>query len=56
MKQLQYRVMFKPMSRNELTEQENKIAMESLMLLVQKRSGKIKARTVANGSFTKIID
>ena len=50
MKHLQNRVVFETISRNDLTEQENKRAMESLILLVQNRSGKIKARNVANGS------
>ena len=50
MKQLHDRVVFEPMSRNDLTEQENKRSTESLILLVQKRSGNIKSRTVANGS------
>ena len=34
MKQLQNRVVFETVSRNDLTEQENKRAMESLILLV----------------------
>ena len=33
-----------------MTEHENNRAMESLISIVQKRSSKIKARTIANGS------
>ena len=43
-------VMFEPISRNDLTKQDKKRAMDSPIFLVQKWSGKIKARTVANGS------
>ena len=49
MKQLNDRFVFETNSRNDLTEQEKKRSMESLILLVQKRFGKINARAVANG-------
>ena len=42
--------MFEKLSRNDLTEKEKKRAMDILIFLVQKRSGNIKSRTVANGS------
>ena len=42
--------MFEPIFRNELTEKEKKRATESLIFLLHKRSGKIKARTVENGN------
>ena len=50
MKQLHDRVVFEPISRNDLTGQKNKRAMEILIFLVMKRSGKIKSGMVANGS------
>ena len=50
MKQLHDRVVFEPISGNYLTEKENKRATESLIFLLHKRSVKIKARTIKNGS------
>eukprot|EP00543_Licmophora_paradoxa_P010625 CAMPEP_0202466662 /NCGR_PEP_ID=MMETSP1360-20130828/69430_1 /ASSEMBLY_ACC=CAM_ASM_000848 /TAXON_ID=515479 /ORGANISM="Licmophora paradoxa, Strain CCMP2313" /LENGTH=141 /DNA_ID=CAMNT_0049090879 /DNA_START=1 /DNA_END=423 /DNA_ORIENTATION=+ len=50
MKQLHDRVVFKPIHIHELTPKEKKRAMESLMFLVEKRDGTVKARTCANGS------
>jgi hypothetical protein len=50
MKQLHERVVFKPIKVAELTEQEKRRAMESLIFLVEKRDGTIKGRTCANGS------
>jgi hypothetical protein len=50
MKQLHDRVVFKPIKVSELTEQEKRRAMESLIFLVQKRDGSVKGRTCANGS------
>ena len=50
MKQLHDRIVFKPIRVENLTELEKKRAMESLMFLVEKRDGRKKARTVANGS------
>ena len=50
MKQLYDRVVFQPIKVEDLTEQERKRAMESLIFLVEKRDGKVKARTCANGS------
>ena len=49
MKQLHDRVMFEPISSNDLTKKEKKRATESLILLLHKRSSKIKVRMVANG-------
>ena len=45
MKKLHNRVVFEPISRNDLTEQEKKRDTERLILPVHKRSGKIKARS-----------
>ena len=50
MKQLHERIAFAPIHIEELTELERKRAMESLIFLVEKRDGKVKARTCANGS------
>ena len=50
MKQLHERVVFKPIHVAELTEQEKRRAMESLIFLVEKRDGTVKGRTCANGS------
>jgi hypothetical protein len=50
MKQLHDRVVFKPIHIEELTELERKRAMESLIILVEKRDGTIRGRTCANGS------
>ena len=55
MKQLNDRFVFETNSRNDLTEQEKKRSMESLILIVQKRYSKIKSRTVANGSMKEHI-
>ena len=50
MKQLHDREVFAPIHVHELTAQERKRAMESLIFLVQKQDDSIKARTCANGS------
>ena len=50
MKQLHDRVVFKPIRVKELTAQEQRRAMESLIFLVEKRDGTIKGWTCANGS------
>lgn len=50
MKQLHNRAVFKPIHVHEMTQLERKRAMESLIFLVEKRDGRIKARTCANGS------
>jgi hypothetical protein len=50
LKQLHDRVVFKPIHISELTDVERKRAMESLIFLVEKRDGTVKARTCANGS------
>jgi hypothetical protein len=50
MRQLHERVVFKPIKVESLTRLERQIAMESLIFLIEKRDGSIKARTCANGS------
>ena len=50
MKQIHDRVVFIPINVNNMTDQERKRAMESLIFLSEKRDGTIKARTCANGS------
>jgi hypothetical protein len=50
MKQLHDRIAFIPVRVEDLTELEKRKAMESLIFLVEKRDGRKKARTVANGS------
>ena len=50
MQQLHDRIVFEPIKVEYLTEKERKRAMESLIFLVEKRDGKIKARMCANGS------
>jgi hypothetical protein len=50
MKQLHDRAVFHPIHVNDLTDEEKDRAMESLIFLVQKRDGYVKARTCANGS------
>ena len=50
MKQLHNRIVFKPILIEELTSIEKRKAMESLIFLTEKKDGRIKARTCANGS------
>ena len=50
MKQLHDREAFTPTSPQDMTPSEQKKTLESLMFLMQKRCGRIKARTHANGS------
>jgi hypothetical protein len=50
MKQLHDRVVFEPILIADMTPQERKRAMESLIFLTEKRDGTVKARTCANGS------
>ena len=50
MQQFDDREVYYPVNVNDLTEQERRRAMESLLFLVEKRDGKVKARFVANGS------
>ena len=50
MRQLHDRVVFEPISINEMTPLEKKRAMESLIFLNEKRDGTIKSRMCANGS------
>ncbi len=50
MKQLHDRTVFVPVNVQSLTPQEKRRAMESLIFLVEKRDGRVKARTCANGS------
>jgi hypothetical protein len=48
--QLHNRTVFEGIKIKDMTPLERKRAMESLLFLVEKRDGKIKARTCANGS------
>ena len=50
LKQVHDRVVFEPIHVKDLTPLERKRAMESLLFLVEKRDGRIKARMCANGS------
>ena len=50
MKQLHERAAFEPIKIENLTQKERCKAMESLMFLVEKHDGRVKARTCANGS------
>jgi hypothetical protein len=50
MKQLHDRVVFEPIKLADMKTLERKRAMESLIFLVEKRDGTVKARTCANGS------
>jgi hypothetical protein len=50
MKQLHDREVFYPVDISKLTQHERRRAMESLIFLVEKRDGRIKARACANGS------
>jgi hypothetical protein len=50
MKQLHDRATFEPIDISKLTKKELSMAMESLIFLVEKRDGRIKARACANGS------
>ena len=54
MEQLHKRNCFAPLSIAELTAQEKRKALESLIFLVEKRDGRIKARTCANGSVQRV--
>jgi hypothetical protein len=50
MRQLHERAVFEPIRVDDMTQLERKRAMESLIFLVEKRDGRVKARTCANGS------
>ena len=50
MRQLHERTAFTPLHPEEMTAAEHHKTLESLIFLVQKRDGRIKARTCANGS------
>jgi len=50
MKQLHDRSCFKPLDLNKLTDKQRRQAMSSLFFITEKRDGKIKGRTVADGS------
>ena len=50
MGQLHERAVFEPVHVDDLTKLEKERAMESLIFLVEKRDGRVKARTCANGS------
>jgi len=48
--QLNERMVFTPIHREDITKEEIRKSMESLMFLTEKRDGTIKARACANGS------
>ena len=48
--QLNKRMVFTPVHREDITKEEMKKSMESLMFLTEKRDGTVKARACANGS------
>jgi hypothetical protein len=50
MKQLHDHIVFKPITIEELSTLERRRAMESPIFLTEKKDGRIKARTCANGS------
>jgi len=50
MKQLHDRAVFEAIRLEEMTQLERKRALESLIFLVEKRDGRVKAQTCANGS------
>jgi hypothetical protein len=50
MKQLHDRTCFKPVNINDYSEKERRQAMNSLIFLTEKRDGRIKGRTCADGS------
>jgi hypothetical protein len=50
MKQLHECIVFKPILTEELTSIEKQLAMESLIFLTEKKDGRTKAKTCANGS------
>ena len=50
MGQLHERECFKPRDASKLTKEEKRKALESLIFLTEKRDGRIKGRTCANGS------
>jgi hypothetical protein len=54
MMQLHDRQVFKPIDISTLTQQEKKRAMDSLIFLTEKRDGRVKAQTCANGSTQRI--
>jgi hypothetical protein len=53
MKQLHNRTVFEGIKVSHMTPLERKRAMESLLFLIEKRDGRIKARTCANGSMQR---
>jgi hypothetical protein len=50
MRQLHERAVFKPFQVDDMPQIERKRAMENLIFLIEKRDGRVKARTCANGS------
>ena len=54
MKQLHQRDCFYPIHPDKLSPSERKKVLESLIFLVEKRDGRIKARTCANGSVQRV--
>ena len=53
MDQLDKRTVFDPNKVEDLTPEEKKISMESLMFLAEKRDGRLKSRSCANGSIQR---
>ena len=49
-KQLHDRVVFRPVNISDLTPQERKRALESLIFLAEKRDGRVKGRACTNGA------
>ena len=56
MKQLHFRDTFKPMHWHELSAEQKKTVLESHMFLKEKRSGKIKGRTVARTRLQLLVN
>jgi hypothetical protein len=54
MKQLHDRQAFKPVNISTLSQEEKRRALDSLIFLVEKRDGRVKARTCANGSTQRV--
>ena len=51
--QLNERMVFTPIHREDITKEEIRKSMESLMFLTEKRDGTVKARACANGSIQR---
>ena len=53
MNQVHERDVFEPIHPHELSKEERKKAMESLIFLTEKKDGRVKARICANGSIQR---